>query len=409
MRIAMVSEHASPLAVLGGVDAGGQNVHVASLAAALAGLGASVTVYTRRDDPALPERVPLTAGVDVVHLDAGPAREVSKDLLWPWMPRFSSELGRHLELERPDVVHSHFWMSGAASIWACAPLGIPIAHTFHALGVVKRRFQGAGDPSPADRVDVERGLLRRVGHVIATCSDEVFELARMGAEVRSISVIPCGVDLEQFNPGVPADPRTGAGFRLAVVSRLVERKGIGNTIEALSALPGCRLVIAGGPARDRLAEDPVAARLIRLAAELGVGDRVEFLGQVSRDDVPGLMRSADAVICVPWYEPFGIVPVEAMACGVPVIACAVGGIVDTVVHERTGLHVPPRRPDLVAAAVSRLRADHALARRLGRAGARRAHQRYGWDAVAASTLRVYEHMVRPASGVRWLTAPGASR
>jgi D-inositol-3-phosphate glycosyltransferase len=409
VRIAMVSEHASPLAVLGGVDAGGQNVHVASLAAALARLGAAVTVYTRRDDPHSPERVPLTDGVDVVHVDAGPPGPVSKDELWPWMPRFAAELSRRLEQDRPDVVHSHFWMSGAASIWACTPLRIPVVHTFHALGIVKRRFQGAADASPPERVDVERGLLGRVSHVVATCSDEVFELARLGADPRSISVIPCGVDLELFTPSVVPEPRVDSAFRLVVVSRLVERKGIGNTIEALGALPGCTLVVAGGPPRDRLAEDAEAARLIHVADRLGVGERAEFRGQIGRDDVPPLLRSADAVVCVPWYEPFGIVPLEAMACGVPVIASAVGGLIDTVVHERTGLHVPSRRPDLLAAAVSRLRANPALARRLGEGGARRAHGRYGWDAVAASTARVYEHVARPASGVRRSTARGAAR
>jgi D-inositol-3-phosphate glycosyltransferase len=405
----MVSEHASPLAVLGGVDAGGQNVHVASLASAMARQGASVTVYTRRDNPALSARVPLTDGVDVVHVDAGPAEPVPKDALWPWMPRFAQELGRLLEDERPHVVHSHFWMSGAAAVWACTPLGIPVVHTFHALGTVKRRHQGASDTSPRERLQVERGLLRRVSHVIATCSDEVFELARMGADTHSISVIPCGVDLGLFTTGDAPEPRTGRPFRILVVSRLVERKGIGNTLEAMAALAGCSLLVAGGPPRERLAEDREASRLIRLADELGVGTRTRFLGQVGRDGIPPLMRSADAVVCVPWYEPFGIVPLEAMACGVPVVASAVGGLVDTVVHERTGLHVPPRRPDRVAEAVSRLDNAPAFARRLGRAGARRARKGYGWDAIARSTLRIYEQLVEPVPRVRPLTARGVAR
>jgi len=194
-----------------------------------------------------------------------------------------------------------------------------------------------------------------------------------------------------------------------VVSRLVERKGIGNTLEAMAELPDCNLVIAGGPPRDRLADDPEAVRLMDLADELRVGRRTCFLGQVGRAEIPPLMRSADAVVCVPWYEPFGIVPLEAMACGVPVVASAVGGLMDTVVHERTGLHVPPRRPDRVAAAVGRLRDHPGLARRLGRSGARRARERYGWDGIARSTLSVYEEVTRPAVGVRLRSARGAAR
>jgi glycosyltransferase involved in cell wall biosynthesis len=398
MRVAMVSEHASPLAVLGGVDAGGQNVHVANLAASMAQQGAAVTIYTRRDDPALPRRTPLCDGVDVVHVDAGPVREISKDELWPLMPAFSRDLQQCLARERPDVVHSHFWMSGAAAVWASTPLGIPVVHTFHALGVVKRRFHGAGDPSPSDRLATEKRLLTRAEHVIATCSDEVFELARMGADLRRISVIPCGVDLDLFTTATPPEPRADRAFRLVVVSRLVERKGIGNTIEAVSQTAGCRLVIAGGPPRERLAEADEAVRLMQLAERLGITDRVFLRGSVDRTRTPALMRSADAIVCVPWYEPFGIVPLEAMACGVPVIASSVGGLIDTVVHERTGLHVPPRRPDLVAAAIRRLQADRGLRGRLGAAGARRARERYGWDAVAAATLRVYQQLAGSRAG-----------
>jgi D-inositol-3-phosphate glycosyltransferase len=394
MRVAMISEHASPLAVLGGVDAGGQNVHVASLAAGLAARGAQVTVYTRRDANALPRRAQLTAGVEVVHIDAGPPREVPKDELWPHMPAFGREVRRSMEEDPPDVLHAHFWMSGSAAVAAAAPLGVPVVQTFHALGTVKRRFQGTADTSPEDRIGVECRLLHQVDQVIATCSDEVFELARMRANLHRVSVIPCGVDLDMFRPDVRPEPHPAGRPRLVVLSRLVERKGIGNAIEALRGLPSCEMVIAGGPERERLVEDDQARRLIELAQRLEVSDRVEFRGRVARPDVPSLMRSAAAVVCVPWYEPFGIVPLEAMACGVPVVASSVGGLIDTVVHERTGLHVPPRRPDLVAAAAGRIAADPALATRLGEAGARRARERFGWDAVAEATLRVYAEVRR---------------
>ncbi|MBO0691217.1 MAG: glycosyltransferase, partial [Candidatus Dormibacteraeota bacterium] len=150
------------------------------------------------------------------------------------------------------------------------------------------------------------------------------------------------------------------------------------------------LLVAGGPRAQRLHEDPQAARLLALAEAEGVADRVRLLGPLERADVPALLRSADVVACVPWYEPFGMVAVEAMACGVPVVASAVGGQVDTVVDGVTGLHVPPRSPDEVARAIGLLLERPELRAAMGEAGVRRAHDRYRWDRVARATLGVYE-------------------
>jgi D-inositol-3-phosphate glycosyltransferase len=389
----MVSEHASPLAALGGADAGGQNVHVAALSAALAKRGVEVVVHTRRHDPALPARVAVTPGFTVEHVDAGPAAPISKDELLPHMGELAARLRRSWRVDPPDVVHAHFWMSGLAALAAARPLGLPVVQTFHALGVVKRRHQGAKDTSPPSRLERERMLAREVDRIVATCSDEVFELVRMGADLRRTTVVPCGVDLGLFRPDGPAEPRDPDRSRLLVVSRLVERKGIGNAITALTELPGAELVVAGGPPARRLAEDPEARRLADLAERLGVAGRVDLRGQVEPGDLPALYRSADLVVCVPWYEPFGIVPLEAMACGVPVVASAVGGLVDTVVDGVTGVHVPPRRPDLLAGALAGLLADPARRATLGAAGARRARRRYCWERIARGTLDVYARLL----------------
>jgi D-inositol-3-phosphate glycosyltransferase len=440
MKVALVSEHASPLTaidgggaqalghadgappapthpeqrahpagLLGSVDAGGQNVHVAELAAALARRGVQVTVHTRRDDPSLPARVRLTDGVLVEHVDAGPPRPVPKDELLPYMGAFARVLLRSWTASPPALVHAHFWMSGLAAIGAGRRLRLPVVQTFHALGVVKRRHQGDRDTSPPERLAKEAAIARNADHIIATCSDEVFELARLGADAHRISVVPCGVDLSRFRPDGPVAPRQAGMRRIVVVSRLVERKGIGNAITALASLPGTELVIAGGPPRALLCDDPDARRLGALAADLGVADRVTMLGHLDHAEVPALLRSADAVVCAPWYEPFGIVPLEAMACGVPVVATAVGGLVDTVVDGVTGLHVPPRRPALLAAALAALLADPRRRAAFGRAGAERAKLRYGWDRIAASTLDVY---ARTLGANRSGTAParrGAGR
>ena len=403
MRVAMVSEHASPLATLGGVDAGGQNVHVAALAQAMGRRGVEVVVHTRREAAGLPRTVPRGPGVTVDHVPAGPAEVVSKDALFPYMDAFAEDLRRQWQRRRPDVVHAHFWMSGHAALEAARPLGIPVVMTFHALGVVKRRHQGVRDTSPAERLAVEERLVRECDRVVATCSDEVFELLRLGGDRRRTSVVPCGVDVSAFTPLGRTDPRTPGVHRLVYVGRLVERKGIGNAISALAGLvnnggPDTELVVAGGPAAADVDTDPEIRRLRALARKAHVADRVHFRGRVGRAELPALLRSADAVVCLPWYEPFGIVPLEAMACGVPVVASAVGGIVDSVVDGVTGLHVPPRRPDSVAEALRVLLPDEPRRHALGAAGVARARARYSWGRVAAATLSTYEHLL-PLSAV----------
>ena len=390
MRIAMVSEHASPLAALGGVDAGGQNVHVAALAHQMGRRGAEVDVYTRRDHPELADSVRSAPGVTVHHVSAGPPAAVSKDDLLPHMDDFAERLAAVWARRPPDVVHAHFWMSGLAALRAAAPLGVPVLQTFHALGVVKRRHQGDYDPSPPERLEVEREIIRRVDRIVATCTDEVFELVRLGASNRNLTVIPCGVDLDLFDHDGPREPRRPGRSRLVCAGRLVQRKGFGNAISVLPQLPDTELIIAGGPERSRLAADPEARRLHELAREEGVEDRVELRGRVGRQGLARLVRSADVLVTVPWYEPFGIVPLEAMACGVPVVASAVGGLVDSVVDGVTGSHVPPRDPDRLAAALRALLADPERRAAYGRAGVERARRLYDWRRIAAATLDAYE-------------------
>jgi glycosyltransferase involved in cell wall biosynthesis len=392
MRIDIVSEHASPLASPGGPDAGGQNVHVRELGGALAAQGHDVTVWTRRDSPRLPHAVEMAPGLRVRHLDAGPSRPIPKDHLVDHIPAMAGALRDAWLTDRPDIVHAHFWMSGLAALAAARDVDVPVVQTFHALGIVKRRHQGKDDSSPEGRIAAERSLSRRADRVIATCSDEVFELARMGASRGSISVVPCGVDTAEFSPAGPALER-GSRHRLVTVSRLVRRKGVDETITALATVPDTELWIAGGT--DSAGEEPAdgdMARLRALAVARGVDDRVRFLGPVPRAELPALLRSADAVVCVPWYEPFGMVPLEAMACGRAVVASAVGGLTDTVVDGVTGVHVPPRRPKALAAALRKLLQSPPLAEAYGIAGRDRALMRYGWDRIAATTADVYRQV-----------------
>lgn len=399
LSIALISEHASPLAVLGGVDAGGQNVHVARLAGALADRGHRVTVHTRRDSPDLPERVALRPGVTVRHVTAGPPRPVSKDALLPYMRAFSRSLADEWRTAPPDVVHSHFWMSGLAALWATAELGVPLAHTYHALGTVKRRHQGDLDTSPRARIGCEAEVGEGCDQVIATCRDEVRELGLMGVPARKISVVPCGVDTDHFTPEGPVADRSHARPLLLQLGRLVPRKGAAVSIAALARLPEAELIIAGGPPADALDQDPEVRRLRALCRACGVGDRVRFTGGVPSERVPALLRAADVVLCPADYEPFGIVPLEAMACGTPVVATAVGGQLDTVVDHTSGRLVPPGDPRELAHAVAELLADPEHRAACGAAGRRRVLARYGWDTVATATETVYRRLLVPRAAV----------
>ena len=388
----MISEHASPLAPPGGVDAGGQNVHIGGLAAALACRGHEVTVHTRRDDVGLPDSIPYAPGVTVEHVRAGPARVIGKDQLLPFMAEFAEQLARRWASTPPDVIHAHFWMSGLAALGGVRDQDIPVVQTFHALGSVKRAHQRDADTSPPERARFEAQIGRDAAAVIATCTDEARELAAYGIPRGSVHVVPCGVDTGHFRPAGPSAER-GDRPRVLTIGRLVPRKGVDTVVEALCHVPDVELVVAGGPPRTDLDRDPEVLRLRRLAQARGVASRVLFTGRIAREEMPALIRSADVVVSVPWYEPFGIAVLEAMACGVPVVVSAVGGHLDTVIDGVTGLHVPPQVPSALACRLRRLLADPRLGPSLGAAAETRIRERYAWSRIAAETEAVYHQVI----------------
>jgi glycosyltransferase involved in cell wall biosynthesis len=388
MKIAMVSEHVSPLAAAGDADAAGEHVHLDELASAMSRAGHEVTVYTRRASRSVRSRVDTPAGYRVVHVPAGPPRRTPKDDLLPFTGEFRDFLRDRWVSDPPDLAHAHFWISGIATALAARDVGIPFTQTFHTLGSVERRHLRERATGFADRIRLERMLGRRADRVIAACSDEVLELGRLGVPRDRISVVPCGVDLDRFSAGAPRAPRT-AKHRIVSVGPLVSRTGFDVVIAALPQLPDTELVVAGGPERGRQADDAEARRLRQLATRLGVADRVRWPGRIPRADLPALLRSADVVVCTPSYEPHGSLALQAMACGVPVVAAAVGGLTDTVVDGFTGLLVRPGQPDGVAAALRRLLGNSALRDTYGAAGQDRATARYSWDRIAADTVRAY--------------------
>ncbi len=388
MRLAMISEHASPLASLGGEDSGGQNVYVAELARRLGEMGHQVDVFTRRDSELLPAVVPLAEGVRVVNLSAGPARSVSKDELFPFMSEFRDAFYRFAREEAAayDLIHANFWMSGWVGCEAKRDLGLPFAQTFHALGEIKRREQGENDTSPLERQAVEQRILDEVDLVLATCPAEIEELTTLyDADPSRLTVVPCGVDHQTFRPVDRDAAREMLGLSdrptVVYVGRLVARKGVDTLVEAFALLPcrlDARLVIVGGEPGG----SPEAARLAALAKDLGILERVSFAGSRPQEDLRHYYGAADVAVSVPHYEPFGMTPLEAMACATPVVGSRVGGIKTSVADGETGYLVPPRDPEVLAERVLRLLSDPALQFRVGRAARRRIEEHYTWEHVA---------------------------
>jgi len=314
---------------------------------------------------------------------------------------FAGALKQRWLTSRPDVVHAHYWTSGLAAVAAARELGVPLVGTFHQLGTGAARPAGQGPARVAGsgaiagvhgRLRLERAIGRDCTRVVATSSDEAYQLVRLGVDRRRIRLVPCGIDVTRFAPEIPAAPK-GERHRILAVGALTRDGGADTVITALSRVPDTELLIVGGPDGDRLTGDPDAERLGKLAAAMGVADRVRLLGHVAYDALPGLIRSADLVVSVPWHEPYGFAALEAMACGVPVVASPVGSLVDAVVDGSTGAHVPPGRPDLLAPLLRRLLADPVRREAYGIAGADRARVRYRWERIASDLDAVYGEVV----------------
>ncbi len=401
-RIAMISEHASPLAVLGGVDAGGQNVYVAHLARRLARRGHEVDVFTRRDRPDLPEIVHGDDGVNVVHVAAGPPRFVRKEDLLPHMGAFTQQVLRRLRRRGGyDLVHANFFMSGLVAADLRRATGTPFVVTFHALGHVRRIHQDGADAFPAERTAIEERVAAEADAVIAECPQDEEDLVEHYAADRSrITIIPCGFDPSEFRPMdrrfLGLDPHEKIVLQLG---RMVPRKGVDNVVRAVARLRrdhqiGARLLIVGG---DSTTPDPrktpEIGRLAGIAGAEGIADAVSFVGSRGRDVLRYYYSAADVFVSTPWYEPFGITPIEAMACGTPVIGSSVGGIRYTVVDGQTGYLVPPRDPDALAGRLARVLGDPEHARVLSRQAIRRVNAHFTWRHVARSVDDLYARVL----------------
>jgi glycosyltransferase involved in cell wall biosynthesis len=387
MKIALVAQQAMPISGDGTWQVADQRL--LELSRSLAGKGHRVTVYAQRHSSALPERAELMPGVAVEFLgQAAGAGHVAESELLAQVPAFSRPLHDRWRTDRPDVVHALRWTSGLAALAAARDLRIPVVQSFDSLGVAERRHHVIPRDAGTERIRLEPAIGRSASAVLAGSSDEQSDLTRLGVPRRHIRVVPCGVDTDEFTPEGPVAERTTRP-RLVTVADLSEHDAFGTLLRAMSKVPSADLIVAGGPPRARLGDDLSFRRLTKLAATLGVSGQVTFVGQVGRAELPPLLRSADLLVSISEYDPTGVLAIQAMACGTPVIASAVGGQVDAIVDGTTGILVPPGRPALLAQRIRQLLAHPMLLEAFSVAAADRARSRYSWDRIAHETLAVY--------------------
>jgi D-inositol-3-phosphate glycosyltransferase len=392
-RLAVLSLHTSPLAQPGQGDSGGMNVYVRELVSALAQAGVAADVFTRRWDDITPDVVEVEPGFRVVHVEAGPP-DLSKEQLPDVVDAFADGVRDHLlDLGDVDALHANYWLSGVAGHRLKHELDLPLVSTFHTLARVKAE---TGDPEPARRVRAEADVIGCSDAILASCVAEADQLQRLyGADPSRIELVAPGVDHAFFSPGDRQGARSalqhldlGEGPVLLFVGRIQPLKGLDVAVRALAAMrrPDARLVVVGGASGAEGAGE--VERIDKLVAELGVADQLRTLAPVPHHLLSTYYRAADVVLVPSRSESFGLVALEAAACGTPVVAAAVGGLRTLVEHGRTGFLVERRDPAVFASYAEQILDAPALAHELSQQAAQRARD-YTWSTAAGRLRRVY--------------------
>ena len=392
-RLAVLSLHTSPLTQPGQGDSGGMNVYVRELVSALAQAGLQTDVFVRRWDDEAPEIVEVEPGFRVVHVEAGPP-ELAKEDLPDVVDEFADGVGRHLDrLGDVDAIHANYWLSGVAGHRLKHELDLPLVSTFHTLARAKAE---TGDPEPELRVRAEAAVIGCSDAILASCVAEVDQLVRLyGADPQRVEIVPPGVDHAFFSPG----DRSGARFALRhlglrggpmllFVGRIQPLKGIDVAVRTLALLdrPDATLVVVGGASGAEGSAE--VERLHKLVADLGVTDQVRFVAPQPHHLLSTYYRAADVCLVPSRSESFGLVALEAAACGTPVVAAAVGGLRTLVEHERTGFLVEGRDPVDFAARTAEILSVPTVAEQLSTESALRA-QGYTWSTAAGRLRRIY--------------------
>ncbi len=389
----MLSVHTSPLSQPGTGDAGGLNVYVLQTALHLARRGVEVEIFTRATASADAPTVPVAPGVLVRNVAAGPFEGLDKNDLPTQLCAFTAGVLRAEANHEPghyDIVHSHYWLSGQVGWLARDRWAVPLVHTAHTLAAVKNAALAAGDaPEPPLRAVGEQQVVDEADRLIVNTESEAHQLVSLhNADPGRIDIVHPGVDLQIFSPGDRGAARAALGLAtddriVAFVGRIQPLKAPDVLLRAAALLPNVRILVAGGPSGTGLAAPDA---LVRLAADLGIADRVSFLPPQSRDELVNVYRAADLVAVPSYSESFGLVAVEAQACGTPVVAAAVGGLPVAVADGRSGALVDGHDPRVWSAAISRLLdADSGPLRR----GAIEHARRFSWDHTVDALLASY--------------------
>jgi D-inositol-3-phosphate glycosyltransferase len=419
LRVAVFSVHTCPLAQLGGWETGGMNVYVRELSRELGRLGVATDVFTRRQDPDVPMVVDFGEHARVIHVEAGPPRHVDKYAVLDYLSEFACNVQRFRNFRgaRYDLIHAHYWLSGRLAGLFQDHWRLPVVAMFHTLAQMKNRVaQDAAELEQQIRVDIERRTMLAADRIIAATEvDRAQMLAAYGATPRTVAVVPGGVDLALFRPGSRRRARQALGLgperTLLFVGRIQRLKGIDVLLRAAAELTddpaGLRVLIVGGISpgiHGRVSdEEREIARLRALTVELGLERVVDFVGAVDQRRLPLYYRAADVTVMPSTYESFGLVAVESLACGTPVVASRVGGLPTIVRDGDNGFLIPWRHPRLFADKIRAILGDASLRRRLRRNGLVTAGQ-FGWAAVAERTLDVYDGVLRSPAVGRALSA-----
>jgi D-inositol-3-phosphate glycosyltransferase len=403
----MLSVHTCPLATLGGKDTGGMNVYVRDLTRELGRQGIGVDVFTRSQDEHQPHvKHDLGNGNRVVHVPAGPERPLPKTEIYRYLPEFVGGVREFAALEglHYDLIHSHYWLSGVVAHELRKFWRAPIIHMAHTLGVMKNRVAQRSEERESDlRLEMEEEIVRWADRTIAATEAEKAQLQMlMQADTSRVDIIPPGVDLHAFHPIPMAEAKARIGVppgdtMVLFVGRIEPLKGVETLLRAMkllrdrNAMPSnlCLSIIGGDASDNGARENAEMERLRALRMELGIGDVVAFLGKQDQDSLADYYAAAQAVIMPSYYESFGMVALEAMACGVPVIASEVGGLAFLVRDGETGFHVPDRDPEALCDKLQLLIGNSPLRSKLG-ANAAEYAKGYAWPLIAQRIVKVYK-------------------
>jgi D-inositol-3-phosphate glycosyltransferase len=409
LKVTFLSLHGDPLAPLGGSHHGGQNVYVKELSSHLTELGVGVDVYSRWESSDQPSVESIAEGARVIRVKVGPPSHIQKEEILSLLPDIARWISQFWKENQPsyDLIHSHYYFSGAVAIYLKDIWRMPLCHTYHSLGAVKEQALGSKDPSPKQRIKIEGRISQGADRIIATAPQEKSDLRRLyQTDPSKVDVVPCGVNLELFHPIPQEEARREIGFSprdflITFVGRLEERKGIDTLLEAVHIVNNekIQVVIVGGPPtkKDFLSwtelGDAPYQKYRRLLEEYDLVGQVTFTGGKPQQMLAQYYSAADVTVIPSYYEPFGMTAIEALACGSSLIASKVGGLKTTVKEDHVGLLFEPRDPHHLADQIQRLMSYPPLNEKFRNNARAYVEEHFSWRAVAEKIAAIYKGVV----------------